>query len=165
MHSLFLLFSLFIFLPIISTKQNLSNNDELFKIENIGLHFNYIGNVRLSNTQFTLLIHLNLMNLTQNYESLLKLFAESQNLCTHHKTSATHNHVVYYCQNSFDLLTIRLNKLKSKIEIINDITGFKQEHNIRKKRGVLMELLMHSIGFLESPILTMQNFMKILLII
>lgn len=101
-----------------------------------GLYYNHIGDAKISNSRFTLLTHFNISIIEQKFEQIRRYFKNSEEMCTHKGTSYDYNHVVFYCQNSMELIHSHIKKLDEKLETINHLTG----HNLplaRSKRGLV----------------------------
>lgn len=92
---------------------------EIFKINNnVGLYYNHLGRIKLSNSQYTLLTHINLTIAERRYDQLFRFYTKSLNMCANKPTQIPHNDNEYFCHQSLQTIQSRISVIKDKIETL-----------------------------------------------
>lgn len=91
-----------------------------------------MSDVQLSNTQNIISIDVDLSNVIKNVASLANNFKKVQSLCTLYELKNPQDHTVMYCRNSLKLISSKLERLKSKISNIYNLSNNQQKFRLKR---------------------------------
>lgn len=111
---------------------------KIFRLGNhVGLYYNHLGRVQLTNSKYTLLTYVDLATANQQYNQLLRSYTKSLNMCTWKPNQTISDVNAYFCQNSFRTINSRISAIKGKTQIINFVSASKSNSgNNISKRGL-----------------------------
>ena len=102
------------------------NNSPYYKIFHLnnhaGLYYNPLGDVRISNSKYSLLMYHDLNVFDQRYGQLAQFYTESAKMCDEY---SIHDISVTSCRNSLQIINSRITVIKDKLETINHMAGNK----------------------------------------
>lgn len=100
-----------------------------------GLYYLKKGKTKISNTESTFSIHLNVTPLYQDKLSLKAKLIQTQNICnTIIQDSNNDNHSRLYCEQILNLIKDEINEIRNKYDVLKQLID---RSSTRKKRGIL----------------------------
>ncbi|CAK9806361.1 hypothetical protein ANTPLA_LOCUS4855 [Anthophora plagiata] len=104
-------------------------------INSSGIFYNKKGIAQITNSQLTLLSHINITYLSDATRILHEYFIKTQDICTLTvKDPSYNNHISYHCEQTLKLIENELDEIDRKHNILQQLS---QLSSIRKRRGLI----------------------------